>query len=1033
MMAGSAEFGVLGPLLVCIDGEAVLVPRGKQRTLLAVLLLRAGRSVAADQLADMLWDPAPPPPSAGVTLQNYVKRLRQALGPAGRDRIVTQPGGYLVRVEAGELDLAVMEQALATARHASRDGAWPRVAEDAEAALALWRGEPLSDVDLPSPMAAEVSRLAELRLQARELRAEADLRLARHAEVVAELEQVGAAAPLREHMQALLMLALYRCGRRAEALEAYRRARRMLVEELGSEPGPELRELHGQILRDDPAIAAPLAPRSPTAPRTPPPMVPRQLPAAVSSFTGREAELAALTGLLGLEPGGQARALVISAIGGTAGVGKTALAVQWAHQVAERFPDGQLFVNLRGYDPDQPITAGDALAGFLGALGVPGTDIPDGMQERASLYRNRLAGRRMLVVLDNARDGDQVRPLLPGDPGCAAVVTSRDTLAGLVAADGARRLDLDVLPMADAVALLRSLVGGRVDEDPRAAVGLAGLCARLPLVLRIAAELAAARPETALQDLVAELAESALDQLDAGEDRTDVRAVFSWSVRQLPEDAARAFELTGLHPGHDFDLHAAAALTATTIGPARRILGRLQRASLLQTGGPGRYGLHDLLRAYAHEQAAARDSDGSSHRALTRLFDYYLAAAASAMDVLFPAEARRRPRVTPCAAAVPAMAGEADARAWLDAERANLVAVVVHCAGRGWSKHATDLAGTLFRYLINGSYTPEARTIYDHALQAARQSGNLAAEAEALNGLGGIAVKQGRFGDAASRYQAALNGFCRCSDRVGQARVLYNLGYVEHELRNFESAAGYYRRAIAASEECGDRRGIAVTLCRLAGAETELGQLDLALEHLQRALPVFQEEKDRNREAEALAWTGRLSLRRGHLTEAADLFGQSLSLFRRIGNPVGEADVLRDLALVGLRQGAYQPAIGYWRQALALFRQTGSQHGEIQALLGLAEALGGVGQPSAARSELEVALGLAAQTGSTYEQACAHRDLAENYDFAGDDKQARHHWQQALDLYTQLGAPEAEQVRTRLDELQAGTPVGVGDAVLGQD
>jgi len=440
--------------------------------------------------------------------------------------------------------------------------------------------------------------------------------------------------------------------------------------------------------------------------------LPRQLPGVAAHFTGRAAELAALTGLLDGPPGAPTRAVVISAIGGTAGVGKTALAVQWAHLIAGRFPDGQLYVNLRGYDTGEPVATADALAGFLRALGVPGTDIPGEIEERARLYRSRLAGRRVLVLLDNAHDAGQVRPLLPGDPGCVAVVTSRDTLAGLVAADGARRLDLDVLPLGDAIALLRSLIGPRADDDPGATAELAGLCARLPLALRIAAELAATRRITPLRQLVAELESDRLGCLDAGEDRADVRAVFSWSYRQLPGDLADAFVLTGLHPGADLDVHAAAALTGTSISQARRVLSRLHRASLLQECGPGRYGMHDLLRAYAREQAVARDTSEQSRQALTRLFDYYRSAAAAAMDLLYPAEGHRRPRMSPTAAVVPAMQDEAAARAWLDRERANLVVMVVHCAGHGWPAHAASLARTLFGYLMNGGHRPEARTIY---------------------------------------------------------------------------------------------------------------------------------------------------------------------------------------------------------------------------------------------------------------------------------------------------------------------------------
>jgi tetratricopeptide (TPR) repeat protein len=759
--------------------------------------------------------------------------------------------------------------------------------------------------------------------------------------------------------------------------------------------------------------------------------VPRQLPPAVAFFGGRDDELAALTGLLEPGPGGRPPALVISAIGGTAGVGKTALAVQWAHRVARRFADGQLYVNLRGYDRAEPLAAADALAGFLRALGVPGSEIPAETDERARMYRSRLAGRRVLVLLDNARDGAQVRPLLPGDPACMAVVTSRDALAGLVAGDGARRLDLDVLKLADSVGLLRSLIGPRADAEPEAVAELARLCARLPLALRIAAELAAARPAATLQELVAELEASQLDCLDAGDDRADVRAVFSWSLRQLPGDVARAYALIGLHPGDDLDVYAAAALTGTTVAQAGKLLRRLHRASLLQAAGPARYTMHDLLRAYAREQATTHDPGGECDQALTRLFDYYLAAAAAATDVLFPAEIRYRPPVPSSAAAQPAVRGEADARAWLGCERSNLVAVVVHCAAHGWPEHATGLAGTLFRYLMTGSYLPEADTIYGHALQSARRSGDPADEAVALNGLGGIGIMKGYIRDAASHYRAALERYRQCGDRSGEGRVLGNLGDIEARLHNHDAAAGYYRQAIAAGEDAGDRLGAAAPLPGLAGVEIYLGRFDLAAEHLQVALQVFRDEKDQVREARTLSWLGELSLRRGQLTQAAGCFEQALAISRRLGKPTGVAAQLLNLASVCVRQGEYDKAIRNLRQALSLYREAGYHYGEMSTLRTMAEALQGTSQVGAARTELEAALQLAAETGSTYQLADVHRDLAESHDSVGEGEQASEHWQHALTLFTQLNAPEADDVRSRLsaraaaqDEPRTGQATG---------
>src|SRR6185437_12456775 len=483
-------------------------------------------------------------------------------------------------------------------------------------------------------------------------------------------------------------------GRRGEALDAYRQARRALVDELGIEPGPQLQLLHEQILKGDPALAAPQIshdngsepPTPATSSSTSHAGVPRQLPGAVSPFTGRSAELARLSQILDEVRGQAPGTVVISAIGGTAGVGKTALAVHWAHQMAARFPDGQLYVNLRGYDPAQPMLAASALAGFLHALGVPSQDIPAEADDRAALYRSLLAGRRMLVVLDNARSAEQVRPLLPGTPGCVAVVTSRDALVGLIARDGARRVDLDVLPPTEAVGLLRALIGSRVDADLDAATALASLCCRLPLALRVAAELAVSRPDASLADLASELADEQgrLDLLNAdGEPRTAIRAVFSWSCRHLDSGDIRAFRRLGLHPGPDFDPYAAAALTGVTFKRAVRLLESLAQAHLIQRNELGRYCMHDLLRIYASELAAACESAQERREALTSLFDHYLHTAAIAMDLIFPGESDRRPRVPLPATPRPAVTGIASARAWLDNERAALAAVVAHTATRG--------------------------------------------------------------------------------------------------------------------------------------------------------------------------------------------------------------------------------------------------------------------------------------------------------------------------------------------------------------
>ncbi|MDQ4032540.1 MAG: NB-ARC domain-containing protein, partial [Actinomycetota bacterium] len=419
--------------------------------------------------------------------------------------------------------------------------------------------------------------------------------------------------------------------------------------------------------------------------------VPHQLPADTSHFVGRAEELRQLSKLLGNSVTEDGGTVVISAVSGTAGVGKTALALRWAHRVRDEFPDGQLYVNLRGYDPDRPLSAADALAGFLRALGMAGQDIPLELEERAASYRSLLDGRRMLIVLDNASTVEQVRPLLPGTASCV-VVTSRDSLAGLVARHGAQRLDLDLLIPEDAVALLGVLIGSRVTTEPDVAAALARQCAWLPLALRVAAELAVTRPATTLAQLVDELSDQQrrLDLLDAdGDDRTAIRAVFSWSYHHLPAETARAFRLVGLHPGPSLDSYAAAALVKSSHQEAQRHLDVLTRAHLIQLSS-GRYGMHDLLRAYATDLA----TDEERTAALTRLFDHYLATAAAAMDTIYPAERHRRPRVPAVVTPSPPVVEPQDARAWLDTERATLADVCAFTAAHGWPGHTVALART---------------------------------------------------------------------------------------------------------------------------------------------------------------------------------------------------------------------------------------------------------------------------------------------------------------------------------------------------
>jgi DNA-binding SARP family transcriptional activator/tetratricopeptide (TPR) repeat protein len=1017
-MTQKLEFCLLGPVVVRCGGVVLPVPRGRQRAVLAVLLLNAGRVVSVGEIAEALWGPAPMP-SASATVRNYVKRLRRVLGDADQARIVTRAPGYVIRVDPGELDVAGFEVLLEAARNAARGGSWEAAADQARAALAVWRGEPLADVKSEALTLREVPRLAELRVQAAELRIDAELRLGRHGVVIAELERMVTSHPLREHLHALLMLALYRDGRQAEALAAYQHARRVLVDELGAEPGAELRELQRQILATGPVLTGPESGRLPPggarpAGARPGPVVPRELPGPVPQFVGRAAELADLTGMLEQASAQRPRTVVISAIAGMAGVGKTALAMQWAHEVADRFPDGQLHVNLRGYDPGRPMSAADALAGFLRSLGVAEQDIPAETAERAARYRSLLAGRRMLIMIDNAGDAEQVRPLLPGTPSCVAVVTSRDALAGLVARDGARRMELGLLPLAESVGLLRTLIGERVDAEPEATVTLAGYCARLPLALRVAGERAAALPGVSLADVTSELADQQerLDLLDAAGDRlTALRAVFSWSVRHLDDAAARAFRLLGLHPAADFDAYAAAALTGTTLRQARWLLDRLARAYLIQPAGTGRYGMHDLLRAYAADQAADQDSEQERGAALTRLFDHYLTTAAVAAGILFPADPDQ-PALPQPAGPMPPVTSPAAALAWLDATRSTLVAVAAHAADHGWPGHAIGLAATIFRYLDVGHFT-DAAAMHRHARRAAAQAGDRTAEAAALTMLGAADAASGRLRQASSHLEQAL-ALCReDGDRIGEARALGNLGMADYCHGRYQQSAGCHREALAIYLQVGDLAGEARELHGLGIVELRRGRYEEAARHLRRSLALFRDIGLRSGEALVLGNLGELELRQGRFAQAAGHLRRSLGLGREIGSRSCQARALACLGISELRQGRRRRAIGHLRQSLALHSQAGNCSGQAEALNGLGEAFLAVSQVGQASARHAAALALAIQCGDKHEQARAHSGLASACQATGDSGQARRHWQ-ALARYTDLATPEAEQVRAQI-------------------
>jgi DNA-binding SARP family transcriptional activator len=1018
----SAEFRLLGDIEVRVNGRIVDAGHARQQCVLAVLLVEANRFVSADELIDRVWGERLPG-DPGNTLQTYISLLRRVLAAAGDVRIARQHGGYKLTADAASID-AHRFGALVSQARGSDDAPAAALLEQA---LELWRGEPFARLDTPWINAVR-SGLAVQRHAVQLDLTDAQLRLGEHAAILSGLSGQVAAEPLDERLAGQYMTALYRSGRQADALAHYQEIRRRLLDELATEPGPALRHLHQRMLRSDPELSVwPGSSRLAAPPRRPR-EVPRQLPVDVAGFTGRDRYLAELDLLLppGSAEGGHPTAAVISAVSGTAGVGKTALAVHWAHQVGELFPDGQLYVNLRGYDPEGPVTAGEALGGFLRALGVPDEEVPADPSERAARFRSLLAGRRMLLLLDNASEAEQVRPLLPANPACLTLVTSRSSLSGLVARDGAVRLDLDLLPAAEAADLLRALIGPRADAEPGLLAALAEQCARLPLVLRIAAELVIARPAVPLADLVAELADEQrrLDLLEAGGDpRTGVRAVFSWSYHQLDSVTRRVFRLGGTHAGPGIDAYEVAALAGLPAPRATAELDRLVRVNLMYSAAPGRYSMHDLLRAYARELAAAADGEPERQEALARLHGYHLYAATQAMDALFPAENDLRPPAARPATPVPPLAGPGAARDWLDANRDSLIAVGLYAADHGWLAHAIALSATISRYLDRGGYYAEASALHARAVRAAHEEGDRAAEANGLNSLGLIDYYQGRYQEAVGRLQSALSLYRAAGDRSGEARSLSNLGIADFHLARYERSVGYLQQGLALYEELGNPAGAASVLGNLGAAEGCLGRYEPAIAHLHQALATHSEAGNKAGEAYALYNLGCVYRLQGNYELAIDYQQQALRLSYALGSRRGATYALADLADVCRLSGDHQQASAYHGQALEAFRLIGDRRGEAEALNGLGEASLAAGEPAGSRARHAEALAVASQISDKYGQARAHEGLGHAAHASGDPEQGDHHLREALALYSDIGAPEVGRLRGRLS-VEAGRLLG---------
>jgi DNA-binding SARP family transcriptional activator/Tfp pilus assembly protein PilF len=905
------ELRLLGPVQLVVAGRPVELGPTKQRAVLAALLVDADRPVPTEALIDRVWGEDPPLSVRG-TLYSYVARLRVVLrravdGDGDPPRLEHGADGYRLIIDGCQVDLDRFHRLVDEARVDGHDDA--RRAALLDEARCLWRGPALGD--LPGRWAARTRELLDYqRLDALVQWARALLRVGRAAEVIAPLRAALGERPLVEPVVATLMEALLREGRSAEALDCYAEIRRRCVQELGVEPGPELRRMHLTVLSQDGQVAQPY-------------VVPAQLPLDVRGFTGRSAELARLDELVAAadaEPG----TVGVLALCGGAGVGKTTLAVHWAHRIAGRFPDGQLFLNLRGYHPvGAAMPTAEAIRLVLDALGVPADRLPTSEDARVGLYRSLLAGRRILVVLDNAASADQVRPLLPGAPGCVAVVTSRDRLTGLGAGQAAHPLTVDVLPANDARDLIAARVGAaRAAAEPQAVTALVERCARLPLALAVVAARAAAQPGVPLADLATELAEDRLEALADPDPAGDVRQVLSWSYRTLTAGAAGLFRLVGWAPGPDIDADAAASVAGVARSQARRLLTELSRAHLVSQPAADRYAMHDLLREYAHELALAEDSPHRRRAALHRVLDHYAHRAHAAARLISP---HREPVALgpPRSGVVLSgdFADQADAQAWLADRQDVLISHLRAAARAGLDAHTWQLAWALGPVLDRGGNWRDLAGVTELALAAALRLGDRSGEAYSHRMLGRARTRQGDAASARIEYELALRICEDAGDDLGRAHTHLGLAWLCEQQQALREALDHVRRAGTLYAGAGHIAGQAGALNQAGWYYAQLGEFHQAIGECDRALALQEATGDRYGQASTWDSLGFAHHHLGRHRKAARCYQRAIELHRGNGDRYREASTRSRLADCHAAAGDARAARGEWTAALAILRE----------------------------------------------------------------------------------------------------------------
>jgi DNA-binding SARP family transcriptional activator len=925
------ECRLLGAVEVRVGQRSVDVGQPRQRAVLAALAVDAGRLVPLNVLIDRVWD-ASPPANARDAVYSHVARVRRGLNEASelagtRVGLVRRFGGYLLDIDPDHVDLHRFRTLADQARTPGREDD-ERVTLLREA-LGLWRGVPLTGM---SGQWAARSRQAwqQQRLDAVIAWASAEITVGNAAGILSALADLLGEHPLVEPLAAAYMRALHAAGHGAQALDCYAATRRRLAEDLGADPGPQLQDLHQAILRGD-------LPSPPTT-ATPPTdvdarMVPAQLPPDVHGFAGRGEELGRLHDLL-TSGGDQPTTVVISALSGTAGVGKTALAVHFAHQVADRFPDGQLYVNLHGFSAAGSVRSpAEVIRMFLEALEVPPQQVPASLDGQAALYRSRLAGTRMLILLDNARDAEQVRPLLPGAPTCLVVVTSRSQLTGLTITEGARPLIVDLLTVEEARQLLAARLGHpRVAVEPDATTEIIECCARLPLALSIVAARAAAHTTFPLTTFAAELrdARSRLDALAGDDPLTDVRSVFSWSYHALTPDAARLFRLLGLPPGPDITAPAVASLTALPLHKARPLLAELARTNLIVEHTPGRYAFHDLLRTYATDLAHHLDPDEQRHTATHRLLDHYLHTAYTADRLLN--RVRTPIALTPPQSGVtPEHLTDYDqAVAWLTTERHVLLAAVDHAVATGFDIQTGQLSWILWTFHVRQGHWHDLVATSRAAMTAAQRLADPAAQARAHLTLADALSLLRCLDDAHTHLMHAVDLYVQLDDQAGQAHIHLNLAYLRERQGRPTDALHHARQALDLHRATGHQRGQAWALNMMGWYHALLGDHQQALTYCKRAQALFDELGDREGQANTWDSIAYAHHRLGNHTQAVACYQHALDLFHALGDRYNQADIGAHLGDTYHAAGNTQAARAAWQDALTIL--TDIDHPDAEAV-----------------------------------------------------------------------------------------------------